>query len=152
MFTKVARLSVLGAVPFLAAKCFSSPQPFSKETRKLGQQPLAPPTTTASRTRRSKVAIVGAGVGGCTAAYYLRDQSGSDVDIRVFSQDGRVGGRTAVIEMEGHLYETGASIIHTSNKYLVDFADKFGMSFNADNTAVSVSGIIVKGKCQLHLY
>ena len=47
------------------------------------------------------------------------------VDIHVYS-DGKVGGRTAVVEFDGHLYEAGATIIHENNMYLVEFAKKFG--------------------------
>ena len=49
------------------------------------------------------------------------------VEIHVYS-DGKVGGRTAVIEFDGWLYEAGATIIHENNMYLVDFAKTFGES------------------------
>ena len=74
----------------------------------------------------AKVAIIGGGVGGCTAAYFIREQCGSSVDISVFNDTEVVGGRCAVIEFDGNIYESGASIIHTSNKYLVDLRKKFG--------------------------
>ena len=73
----------------------------------------------------AKVAIIGAGVGGCSAAYFLRELCGESLELHVFS-DGPVGGRTAVIEMDGHTYESGGSVAHSSNKYLVDFRKKFG--------------------------
>lgn len=75
----------------------------------------------------ARVAVVGAGVGGCLAAYFMRRQGGERLDLHVFQRPGcPVGGRTAVIEFCGHTHETGASIIHSSNKYLVDFAKQFG--------------------------
>ncbi len=75
----------------------------------------------------ARVAIVGAGVGGCSAAYFLRELGGENLDIHVWQRKGvPVGGRTAVVDFGGHLYESGGSVIHTSNKYLVDFAAKFG--------------------------
>ena len=91
---------------------------------------LFPRTREASASRFSgappaKVAIVGAGVGGCCAASFLRELGGDSLEIHVYS-DGPVGGRTATAEVDGHLYETGGSVIHKSNKYLVDLAKKFG--------------------------
>lgn len=74
---------------------------------------------------RKRVAIIGAGVGGCSAAYFLRELGGDALDIHVFS-NGKIGGRTRVIEFCGHLYEAGASVIHSSNQYLVDFREQFG--------------------------
>ena len=67
------------------------------------------------------------GVGGTSAAYFLNNLMEDRVEIHVYS-DGKVGGRTAVIEFDGRLYEAGATIIHENNMYLVEFAKKFGES------------------------
>ena len=73
---------------------------------------------------RTKVAIILAGVGECSAAYFLQELCGESVELHVFS-DGPVKGRTGVVEIDGHTYESGASVAHSSNKYLVDFTKKF---------------------------
>ena len=73
----------------------------------------------------ARVAVIGAGVGGCCAAYFLREKGGEAVEVDVFER-GVVGGRTTTFTFQGHAYETGASIIHTSNKYLVDLSQEFG--------------------------
>lgn len=76
---------------------------------------------------KARVAIVGAGVGGCCTAAFLRELGGENLDIHVWQRKGvPVGGRTAVVDFDGHLYESGGSILHTSNKYLVDFARSLG--------------------------
>ena len=81
---------------------------------------------TTERLTRARVAIIGSGVGGGFAAYFLRE-FGPELDIHMWRKKGsKVGGRTAVVEFDGHVYESGASVIHTSNKYLVDLAKKFG--------------------------
>ena len=81
---------------------------------------------TTDRLPRSRIAIIGSGVGGGFAAYFLRE-FGPELDIHMWRKKGsKVGGRTAVVEFDGHVYESGASVIHTSNKYLVDLAKKFG--------------------------
>ncbi|CAH8605943.1 unnamed protein product [Dicrocoelium dendriticum] len=75
-----------------------------------------------------RVAIIGAGMGGATAAYYLRQLFGSEVVITVFEQTGRIGGRIKSANFAGQLIETGASIYHTSNQYMTSFAKKFDLS------------------------
>lgn len=75
----------------------------------------------------ARVAIVGAGLGGCLSAHFLRELGGQNLDLHVWEKNSSevVGGRTAVMEFQGHLYETGGSVIHTSNEHLVDLAKKF---------------------------
>ena len=74
----------------------------------------------------AKIAIIGGGVGGCSAAYFLNREGGSNLDIHVFN-DGDIGGRCAVVEFEGEAYEAGAAVIHSSNRYLLQIKDEFGM-------------------------
>lgn len=78
---------------------------------------------------KARVAVIGAGIGGCFAASFLREMSGGEnLDIHVWNRkDSHIGGRTATTEFAGHTFETGASIMHSSNKYLVDAAKKYGM-------------------------
>lgn len=75
----------------------------------------------------AKVGIIGGGIGGCAAAFYIREMCGPSVDIHVFNDSEEVGGRCAVIEFDGNTYEAGASVIHTSNKHMVDLRKKLGM-------------------------
>ncbi len=73
-----------------------------------------------------KVAILGAGMGGCFAAKFLRENGGDKLDIHVWmKKDSKVGGRAATTELAGHTYETGASIIHSKNKYMSDAVKEF---------------------------
>ena len=73
------------------------------------------------------MAIIGAGIGGCFTAKFLREKGGGKLDIHVWAKKGsKVGGRTATFEFNDHIYETGASIIHSSNKYLSDAAEEYG--------------------------
>ena len=75
----------------------------------------------------AKIAIIGAGIGGSFAAKFLRENGGKNLDIRVFAKKGsEIGGRTAVCQIGDHVYETGACVIHSSNKHLVDLAKDHG--------------------------
>lgn len=71
------------------------------------------------------IAIIGAGVGGTSVAYFLNELLPNS-RIEVFEKTGLIGGRANVTMVLGNGYETGGSIIHGRNKYAVDLSAKFG--------------------------
>ena len=73
-------------------------------------------------------AIVGAGVGGTSAAYFLKELFGDNVVIDIFEK-GQVGGRLALMKMGDHYYNAGGTIIHPQNMYMVNFTEMFGRCF-----------------------
>lgn len=73
-----------------------------------------------------KIAVVGAGIGGTAAAYYLREQFGPGVKIDVF-EPGDVGGRLATVKIGDHEYETGGAVIHPLNLHMKHFMDRLGI-------------------------
>jgi len=77
-----------------------------------------------------KVAIVGAGIGGASSGYFL-SQLMPGVKITVFEK-GRIGGRLATEEVDGRKYESGGSIIHGANRYMVEYLNICGL--NKKNT------------------
>ncbi|XP_031323079.1 prenylcysteine oxidase 1 [Camelus dromedarius] len=81
-------------------------------------EPRAPP---------EKIAIIGAGIGGTSAAYCLRQKFGEHVKIHVIEK-GEVGGRLATLTMQGHEYEAGGSIIHPLNLHMKRFVKDLGLS------------------------
>ncbi|CAI5994119.1 unnamed protein product [Closterium sp. NIES-64] len=108
------------------------------------------PPTPPAHASPFKVCIVGAGIGGASAAYFLRNASRalefavqpsvSELDIHVFERAGRVGGRTLLLKVplgenskggqaEGDVVEVeaGASIIHGKNLHLVRLAEQLGL-------------------------
>jgi predicted NAD/FAD-dependent oxidoreductase len=57
------------------------------------------------------------GIGGASAAYFVRQLCGKDVSIHVFeSQD--VGGRLKSMMFEGSPYELGGSMVYQDNIYI----------------------------------
>lgn len=70
-------------------------------------------------------AVVGAGIGGTAAAYYLRQEFGAGVKIDVFEY-GAVGGRLATVKIGDNEYETGGSVIHPLNLHMKHFIEKLG--------------------------
>ncbi|XP_030598806.1 prenylcysteine oxidase 1 [Archocentrus centrarchus] len=78
-----------------------------------------------------KIAVVGAGIGGSSAAYYLRQEFGPGVKIDVF-EAGTVGGRLATVKIGDYEYETGGSVIHPLNLHMKHFVDKLGIPPRTD--------------------
>lgn len=57
----------------------------------------------------------------------LRELLGPSAQIDVYEQYERVGGRVNIVELNGHTIESGGTIIHDSNRYMVNFTDILGM-------------------------
>ena len=76
--------------------------------------------------RGARVAIIGSGIGGSSAAHFVRQILGPDAEIEVFERSDKVGGRLATIEVAGNVYEAGGSIIHPENMYMKSFVKDLG--------------------------
>ncbi|KAL6096983.1 pcyox1 [Pungitius sinensis] len=74
----------------------------------------------------NKIAVVGAGIGGTSAAFYLRQEFGAGVKIDVF-EPGDVGGRLATVKIGDYEYETGGTVIHPLNLHMKHFIEKLGI-------------------------
>lgn len=69
--------------------------------------------------------IVGAGIGGTSASYFLKELFGGKVEIDIFEKQ-HVGGRLAPITISGQNYNAGGSVIHLANVYMVNFTEMLG--------------------------
>ena len=76
--------------------------------------------------RVARIAIIGSGIGGSSAAHFVRQILGPDAQIEVFERSDKVGGRLATIQVAGHVYEAGGSIIHPENMYMKSFVKDLG--------------------------
>ncbi|KRY92891.1 Prenylcysteine oxidase, partial [Trichinella pseudospiralis] len=74
-----------------------------------------------------KIAVIGAGIGGTSCSYFLRQIFGDGIEIDIFD-GGKVGGRLATVEIERKHYESGGSVIHPQNEYMVYFQKEFGLN------------------------
>lgn len=79
--------------------------------------------------------MVGAGIGGTAAAFYLREEFGPSVKIDVF-EHGDVGGRLATVKIGDYEYETGGSVIHPLNLHMKHFIDRLGKNQRFSNTEI----------------
>ncbi|NWH69321.1 PCYOX oxidase, partial [Piaya cayana] len=72
-------------------------------------------------------AVVGGGVGGAAAAFFLRQRFGRAVRLQVLER-GALGGRLATLQVEGSSYEAGASVLHPLNLHMKHFVKELGLS------------------------
>ncbi|EHB55524.1 amine oxidase [Mycolicibacterium rhodesiae JS60] len=89
----------------------------------------------------SRVAVVGAGLGGLTAAYRLK-QAGCDVD--VFEAAGTAGGRVQTVRERGYAIDTGASALGSTYHGYLRLADELGIEIvdTAPYVGIQRSGTI----------
>ncbi|XP_028399919.1 prenylcysteine oxidase-like [Dendronephthya gigantea] len=83
-----------------------------------------------------RVAIIGSGIGGSSAAHFVREILGEDAQISVFEKSGRVGGRLATVDISGETFESGGSIIHPRNLYMKKFVEYLGLERNTDTDGI----------------
>ncbi|PSN33871.1 Prenylcysteine oxidase, partial [Blattella germanica] len=70
--------------------------------------------------------VVGGGIGGTSACYFLNELFGKDgADIDLYESK-KIGGRLSMLKIDGRYYETGGSVIHSRNKYMTDFIKILG--------------------------
>ncbi|MDI3280453.1 MAG: FAD-dependent oxidoreductase [Bacillota bacterium] len=74
-----------------------------------------------------RVGIVGAGMAGSSAAYFIRQRLGSGAEVVVYERGQTVGGRVQEIEIAGNLVAAGASIAHSTNRYFVGLVEALGL-------------------------
>lgn len=72
------------------------------------------------------VAIVGAGIAGCSAAKFIREDLGSETTLTVFEKASTIGGRIRDVDVAGTTFEAGGKLIHSHNQYLDGFVDEYG--------------------------
>jgi prenylcysteine oxidase / farnesylcysteine lyase len=67
----------------------------------------------------SNLAVVGAGIGGCSAAYFARKLL-PDINVTIYDSQDRIGGRILTRNTAGVSLELGAAFFNRFNKTLID--------------------------------
>ncbi len=91
-------------------------------------------------TGKIRIAIVGSGIAGSAAAHFAREALGASAEIAVFERSRRIGGRVQDAIIDGLHIETGASLIHSSNRYLCDAIDLLGLHRTDGHETESAGG------------
>lgn len=79
-----------------------------------------------------KVCIVGSGIGGSSAAYFLQNYSTKPLDIEIYERHDRVGGRLSQVQLGNDKFEAGGSIIAKSNRHMRHFTELLGLTRSSD--------------------
>lgn len=74
-----------------------------------------------------RVGIIGAGIAGAAASYFLRKEFGDQVEIVVFEGSSRIGGRIQEVNIGAHTVGVGAKMIHSGNRYLTTFVEELNL-------------------------
>uniref|UniRef100_A0ABD2WI66 Prenylcysteine lyase domain-containing protein n=1 Tax=Trichogramma kaykai TaxID=54128 RepID=A0ABD2WI66_9HYME len=75
---------------------------------------------------KPKIAIIGAGIGGSSAAHFLTKLF-RNAEIHVFEKN-VVGGRLSLVKFGNEEFEAGGAIIHPRNKYMQEFVKFLNLS------------------------
>ena len=79
----------------------------------------------ASEERRGRVVVIGGGIAGLAAAYFLRDRAGSVV---VLEGSPRIGGKLAISEIAGLATDSGAEALLARRPEAVDLICELGLA------------------------
>lgn len=86
---------------------------------------------TSERSEKARVAVIGGGIGGSTAAYFLREELGDDAEILLYEKD-RIGGRVATVKVGDRFYESGGSVLHPKNEHIANLTSTLGLNRSKD--------------------
>ncbi|XP_067144736.1 prenylcysteine oxidase 1-like isoform X2 [Centruroides vittatus] len=74
-----------------------------------------------------RIAIIGGGIGGTSAAHFVRNLfQNQKCDIHLY-EPSNIGGRLATVEISGRKYEAGGSIVHEKNFYMKNLSESLGL-------------------------
>ncbi|MCA9778329.1 MAG: FAD-dependent oxidoreductase, partial [Candidatus Eremiobacteraeota bacterium] len=90
----------------------------------------------------SRIAVVGAGISGLTAAYYL---SQANHKVTVFDGGERAGGAVQTIRDGSELMEAGPDSLLTSKPAAIELARELGVEL-VESCSVGAPGIVRKGE------
>mmetsp|Transcript_44532 Transcript_44532/g.112209 ORF Transcript_44532/g.112209 Transcript_44532/m.112209 type:complete len:533 (+) Transcript_44532:51-1649(+) len=93
-----------------------------------------PPKHDESCHSAPRVAVIGGGIAGAATIRFLRTLLGDAAQLTLYERRHELGGRIRVIDTpNGGVLETGASVYHLSNRYLIDFVEELGLQQRPDD-------------------
>ncbi len=87
-----------------------------------------PDSNTFSALKSDRIAVVGAGAAGISAAHYLREKGYSNVV--VFEERNRVGGKCSTVKIDSHYYDMGAVFTTSSYTEVIALAKQFDIKLD----------------------
>ncbi len=83
--------------------------------------------------KKRKILVIGAGIGGLAAAYWVRERG---YDVEILEASDRPGGRMATIERNGDLVDVGAQFYHSNYHHAFELM----RAMNLENTRRPITG------------
>jgi len=123
--------------PYTPFRVFQEQDPVLRSASKASSAPAATKTasspsragTQVAKTRPTRIAVVGAGLAGLTAAYRL--SGASNIDVSVYEGSSRIGGRCFTGTFpNGQVYEKGGELIDTWHEDIRDLAKELRISLD----------------------
>lgn len=93
-----------------------------------------------------RVAIIGGGISGLAAAYFLRQKLGSDAKIVVFEKKSHVGGHLHASEVAGHPVDEGAESLLARRPEAIDLARAAGLGGDIVHPAKAAAQVWGRGR------
>ena len=114
-------------------------------------QPEAQVNKKLSSMRHSKIVIIGGGIGGVSAAWFLRkfirDNNLSEkISVTVIEASDRIGGRCKTVEIENVVYESGATLISELNEYFKHFLKLIDGKKSTWASEASIPTFVIEGE------
>lgn len=97
-----------------------------------------------------KVAIIGAGISGLTTAYKLKSSGLSDLEIKVYEKNPRVGGTILTERISGFTIEGGPDCFITEKPWTLELAKEIGLTSRLIGTIPEKRKTFVLSKGRLH--
>ncbi|HEX5117599.1 MAG TPA: protoporphyrinogen oxidase [Pseudonocardiaceae bacterium] len=94
----------------------------------------------------TRVAVVGGGISGLTAAYRLRQALGRDASITVLEQSDRAGGKLRTVDLAGHHYDVGAEAYLARRPELTALVDELGLGADLVHPTTAAARIRAGGQ------
>ena len=86
-----------------------------------------------------KIIIIGGGMAGLTAAYYLKE---AGYDVVVIERDNRPGGRIMSVKKGDDIFDVGAQFTHTNYKITMELVKKLGLE--SDLVEMQTSDMMIR--------
>ena len=92
-----------------------------------------------------RIAVIGAGAAGTSAAWQIRERFGDNADITVFEKKEHAGGRAWTVDFAGTTVEIGGSILHSTGHYTREWQNIVGAHEGQ-------SGLSIDGKDETYAF
>ncbi|OLN23808.1 protoporphyrinogen oxidase [Domibacillus antri] len=95
---------------------------------------------------RKKVAVIGGGITGLAAAFYLQKQTGQPVDVTLIEASSRLGGKIQTVKKDGFIIERGPDSFLERKTSAARLAKEAGLDHLLTNNATGKSYVLVGEK------